>query len=133
MVSLPRLANRGEGPAKAYHRVFDLMRTLSDLWIEPFEIKVLGLKDSLAKAFLAVIEPDVTESPSSARKARLFPGMSQFGGSTIGGVSFDGAMFTRRCNVRQQREETQRAFAMRMFNSYFRYSIPLLKQRGHPS
>ncbi len=68
-----------KGRLAAYQFVHALMRNMPNLWIEPLEVKVIGLNDSLAEAALA------------ARKPRPYPGMTRFGASTLGGLSIDGA------------------------------------------
>ena len=80
-----------KGPAVAYRLVHAILRRMPDLRIDPFEIKVVGLKDSLAEAALALLKPNGPDSPFAARNPRPYPGMTRFGGSTLGGVSIDGA------------------------------------------
>lgn len=78
-------------PKAAYSRVFDVMRKMTDLWIDPFEVRVIGMNDSLTNAVLAVIKPKIPDSPFAVRNPKPYPGMTRFGGSTLGGVSIDGA------------------------------------------
>jgi hypothetical protein len=80
-----------KGPAAAYDLVLGVLRKRPDLWIDPFEVRVVGLNDSLAKAALGVTMPKVPDSPFAVRNPRPYPGMTRFGGSTLGGVSIDGA------------------------------------------
>ncbi len=80
-----------KGPAVAYRLVHDILRKMPDLWIDPLEIKVLGLNDSLTEAALAVTRPKVPNSPFAVRNPKPYPGMTWFGGSSLGGVSIDGA------------------------------------------
>jgi hypothetical protein len=70
-----------KGPAAAYRLVHRIMRALPDLWIDPLEIRVVGVHDSIAEAALEVTN----------RNPKLYPGMTRFGDSTLGGVSVDGA------------------------------------------
>ncbi len=77
------------GPAAAYRLVHGTLRKMPDLWIDPFEIKVIGLSDSLTQAASAVIKPTVPASPYAVRNAKRFP--TWFGGATFGGLSVDGA------------------------------------------
>jgi hypothetical protein len=79
----------GQGPAAAYRLVHDVLRKRPDLWIDPFEIRVVGLNDSLAKAALAATEPKVPDSPFAVWNPRR--GGIHFRGSTLGGVSIEGA------------------------------------------
>ena len=82
-----------QGPTVAYRHVFDVMRKMPDLWIDPFEVRVVGLNDSLVQAALAVTQPKTPDSPFAVRNPKSYPGMTWFGGSTLGGVSIDGAYF----------------------------------------
>ena len=67
------------GGHAAYRLVHDTIRSLADLWIKPLEVKVLRMDDSL------------TEAALKKRKPQPFPGMTRFGGSTLGGLGIDGA------------------------------------------
>ena len=80
-----------KGPAAAYRLVHGILRKMPDLWIDPFDIRVVGLNDSLTEAVLAAIKPKVPNSPYAVRNPKPYPGMTWFGGSTLGGVSIDGA------------------------------------------
>ena len=75
-----------KGPAAAYRLVHGILRKMPDLWIDPFEIRVVGLNDSLTEAALAAIEPKVPASPYAVRNPKPYPGMTWFGGATLGGV-----------------------------------------------
>jgi hypothetical protein len=80
-----------KGPAVAYRLVHGILRKMPDLWIDPLEIRVVGLNDSLTEAALEAIKPRVPDSPYAVRNPRPYPGMTWFGESTLGGVSIDGA------------------------------------------
>ncbi len=80
-----------QGPAAGYRRVHSILRKMPDLCVDPMEIRVVGLNDSLTEAALAAIKPRVPDSPYAVRNPRAYPGMTWFGGSTLGGVSIDGA------------------------------------------
>ena len=69
-----------KGPGEGYRLVNSVMRANPDPWIEPFDVRVLGLDDSLTEAVLA--------------KARLktFPGMTRLDDVYLAGVSMDGAL-----------------------------------------
>ena len=64
---------------------------MPDLWIDPLEIKVIGLKDSLTEAALAAAKPKVPNSPYAIQKPKPFPGMTALGETAFGGISIDGA------------------------------------------
>ena len=80
-----------KGPAAAYRVVHGVLRKMPDLWIEPFDIRVIGLKDSLTEAALAVVEPKAQQSPYAVLNPKPYPGVTRFRGNTLGGVSVDGA------------------------------------------
>jgi hypothetical protein len=80
-----------QGPAAGYRLVHSILRKMPDLCIDPMEIRVVGLNDSLTEAALAAIKPRVPDSPYAVRNPRAYPGMTWFGGTTLGGVSIDGA------------------------------------------
>lgn len=80
-----------QGPAAAYRSVNRVLRTTPNLWIEPLEVRLIGLSDSIAKAALAVTEPKVPDNPFAVQNAKPYPGMTRFGGCTLGGLSVDGA------------------------------------------
>jgi len=77
----------------AYRLVHDVLRKMPDPWIDPLDVKVVGLNDSLTEAALAVTKPKAPTSPYAVRNPKPYPGMTRFGGSTLGGVSIDGAYF----------------------------------------
>ena len=79
------------GPRAVYRLVHDTLRKTADIWIDPFDVRVIGMNDSLAEAALEVIKPKVPASPFAAWNPRPYPGMTRFGGSSLGGISVDGA------------------------------------------
>lgn len=83
----------GEGPATAYRLVHRVLRKMSELWlwIDPLDIRVVGLNDSLAKAALDLMKPKIPDDPFTVQNPRPYPGMTRFGGPTLGGVDIDGA------------------------------------------
>jgi hypothetical protein len=78
-----------QGPRAAYLVVQAFLRKSPDLPIDPFEVKVVGLKDSLTHAALAIIKPASPASPYAGRRPKRYP--TWFGGSTLAGRSIDGA------------------------------------------
>jgi hypothetical protein len=79
------------GPAQAYRRVHQTLRKRPDLWIDSLDIRVVGMNDSLTESALAAIRPKVPDSPFAVRNPKPFPGMTWFRGSSLGGISIDGA------------------------------------------
>jgi hypothetical protein len=80
-----------KGPLAAYRFVFDGLRQIPDLPIEPLEIKVIGLNDSLAQAALAITKPMVTDTPFTVRNPKPHSGTTCSGGPVLGGLSVEGA------------------------------------------
>lgn len=80
-----------KGPLAAYRFVFDVVRQVPDLGIEPLEVKVIGLNDSLAQAALALTKPTVTDRPFAVLNPKPYSGVTRFGGSVLGGLSVEGA------------------------------------------
>ena len=81
-----------KGSAAAYRLVLSILRQMPDLWIDPLEIRVVGLNDSLAEAAFAVTAPKVPKSQYAARNPKPYPGVTRLGESTFGGISIDGAI-----------------------------------------
>ncbi len=82
-----------QGPAVAYRKVHDVMRRMSDVRIDPLDIRVVGLGDTLAQAALEVTRPRTPGSPFAVRNPTPYPGITRFGGSTLGGVSIEGPAY----------------------------------------
>jgi hypothetical protein len=80
-----------KGPAAAYRLVRDVLRKMPDPCIDLLEVRVVGLNDSLTEAALAVTKPQAPTGPYAVQNPKPYPGMTRFGGSTLGGVSIDGA------------------------------------------
>lgn len=69
------------GPTVVFRRVNDTLRRMPDLWIDPFDIKVVGMRDSLAEAALAVWEPRIPDSPFAVPNPRRYGRMCRVEGS----------------------------------------------------
>jgi hypothetical protein len=80
-----------KGPAAAYRFVHSTLRNTPDVWIEPLDIRVVGLNDSLTEAALAAIKPTVPASPYAGRNPMPYPRMTWFHGERLAGTSIDGA------------------------------------------
>ena len=80
-----------KGGTMAYRFVFDLLRKNPDLWIDPFEIKLIDMNDSLTAAALSALRSRFANTPFAKASSSPSPGMTQIGGSTLGGMSIDGA------------------------------------------
>jgi len=80
-----------QGPAAAYRVVGPVVDSMPELGIDPFAVKVVGLNDSMTTAAQAVIRPRISDSPFAVQNPKPYPGITRFGGSTLGGVSVDGA------------------------------------------
>ncbi|HEV8058244.1 MAG TPA: hypothetical protein VGP68_00095 [Gemmataceae bacterium] len=79
------------GAKAAYLHVFDLLRKTLDLWIEPLDIKVIGLTDSLADAAMQLRNSMFANRVSPVSNPKFLQRMTRFDGSSLGGVSVDGA------------------------------------------
>lgn len=79
-----------QGPTAAYRLVHGVMRSMDDPWIEPLEVKVVGVRDSLAKDALKLMRRRSPADPGAVGTRKPFPGMTWFGGSTLAGIEFDG-------------------------------------------
>lgn len=79
-----------KGPQAAYRHVFELLRTLPEVWIDPFEIRLLGSNDSLTATAVAATAPRPATGPFAAQPKKPYPGMTRYGGSSFGGMSVDG-------------------------------------------
>ena len=80
-----------KGPTAAYRLVHSAMRKMPDLWIEPLDVRVIGMNDSLTEAALDAIKPKVASISYAIRHPKQYPGMTLFRGDTLGGLSIDGA------------------------------------------
>jgi len=69
------------GPTVVFRRVNNTLRKTSIFWIDPFEIKVVGMRDSLTEAALAVWEPMVPDSPFAVSNPKRYGSMSRVEGS----------------------------------------------------
>lgn len=77
------------GPAAAYRSVQDILRNTPELGIEPLEVKLVGLNDSITEAILAIIKRKVAHGSSGVETPKYFPGMTRFGGYTLGRLNID--------------------------------------------
>jgi hypothetical protein len=80
-----------KGPRDAYRLVHRTLKRMPNLWIEPLEIRVLGMNDSLTEAALAAIKPKVPTDPYAIQNPKPYRGMTWYRGETFGGLSIDGA------------------------------------------
>jgi hypothetical protein len=78
------------GPFMAYRFLLDLLEQTPDLWIDPFEVKVLGMNDSLTQAALAAAK-SAANRMSGTRNTQPNPRMIRVGRSVLGGLSIDEA------------------------------------------
>lgn len=80
-----------QGPGVAYRLVLGVLRKMPSMWIEPLEIRVIGISDSLAEAVLTMIKPKSTGSQFAVPSPKPFRGATRLGASTFGGVDMDEA------------------------------------------
>ncbi|MBY0231055.1 MAG: hypothetical protein K2W96_17360 [Gemmataceae bacterium] len=74
-----------KGPAEGYRLVLGFLRDNPNPWIEPLDVRVLGLEDSMTKAVLARAKPRMSS-------LKPYPGMTRFDDVYLAGVSMDGAL-----------------------------------------
>ncbi len=79
-----------KGSTQGYGIVNEILRKDSNIEIDPFEVKMLGIKDSIAQAALAVIKPQAPDSPFAARNPMRHSGLTRFGGARLGGLDIEG-------------------------------------------
>jgi|ERR1019366_1518771 hypothetical protein len=80
-----------KGPTVVYRRALNVLRQMSGGWIDPFDLKVVGMEDTMAQAALAVTRPKNPDSPFAVLNPKPHQGMTRFGGSKLGGVAIDGS------------------------------------------
>ena len=80
-----------KGPIAAYRIVQSVVEVMPELGIDPFAVKLVSANDFMAEAARKVIEPKVPVGPFAVQNPKPYTGMTRFGGSTLGGVSIDGA------------------------------------------
>jgi hypothetical protein len=78
-----------KGNAAAYGIIHSIIRQMPDLWIDPLEIKVIGMNDTMTRAALDATKAKIPYSQHTMGNAKPYPGMTRFYGSTFGGVSVD--------------------------------------------
>lgn len=81
-----------QGASAAYRRINRILRTMPpSLLIEPLDIKVIGLRDSVAEDALKRVKPRVPVGQFAVHPPRPPQGMTQIWGTTLGGISIDWA------------------------------------------
>jgi len=80
-----------KGAASAYGLAIQIMRNRPDLRIDLLDVKMVGMKDSLAAAVRNLLEPKVREAQDAIPNAKPYPGPTWYRGPALGGVSIDGA------------------------------------------
>jgi hypothetical protein len=78
-----------KGHAATYRIIHNMIRQMPDLWIDPFEVRMIGMKDAMTRAALDATKPKIPDSPFAVQNAKPYPGMTKFYGPTFGGVSVD--------------------------------------------
>lgn len=80
-----------KGPASAYDFAIQIMRGHPDLRIDLFDVKMVGMKDSMAAAVQNVTKPKVVDAQFAIPSAKPYAGPTWYRGPALGGVSIDGA------------------------------------------
>jgi hypothetical protein len=79
-----------QGQAAAYRTVYTAIQRMPELGIEPFEVRLVGTDDAMAKAAMEAIRPRMASGPFAVPNPKPYPGLTRFGGASLGGVSVDG-------------------------------------------
>ncbi len=80
------------GSFEAYGIVNDVLGKTPDLWIDPFDIKVLRTDDSLTEAVLVQLKTRVRSSKFTGQNPVPYPGMTVLYDCTLAGYEFDEVM-----------------------------------------
>jgi hypothetical protein len=81
-----------QGASAAYRRVHHILRQqLPSSLIESLDIKVIGLRDSLADDALKRVKPKVPAGQFAVQPPKRHRGMTGIWGATLGGISIDWA------------------------------------------
>lgn len=81
-----------KGPTAAYRHVNKVLRETEGQWIDPLDVRVVGSTDSIAQAVLAILKSRIPESPFAVQYPAPYRGMTRYSGSSLGGISIDGAL-----------------------------------------
>jgi hypothetical protein len=76
---------------EAYLHLQEVMRRTPDLWIDPWDVKVIGMNDPMTSAVIELLKAKAASTSFAAMPPKPYPGMTRFSGSTLGGISMDGA------------------------------------------
>jgi len=75
---------------EAHRSFYTAIQNANELGIDPFEVRVIGQSDAMAKAAMELIRPKPAKGPFAVPNPRPSPGMTFFGGSSLRGVSVSG-------------------------------------------
>jgi len=78
------------GKTSSYGIIHRVIRQMPELWLDPFEVKVIGMTDTLTSAATELAKSKVAAGSHSMPNFNTYPGVTFFGGSTFGGMSVDG-------------------------------------------
>ncbi|MFN0054863.1 MAG: hypothetical protein ACKV0T_22045 [Planctomycetales bacterium] len=79
------------GPSASYSEVYSVLRRHPELAIDPLDVRVIGMQDSISEAVVKLLKPKVPKSPYVVPNLVPYAGITQFGGAMLGGVNIDGA------------------------------------------
>ena len=80
-----------KGAGAAYQHAYGLILAMPELGIEPLEVRLIGIADSMAVAAAAAIKPRTVQGPFAVPNPKPYRGITRFGGLSLGGVNIDGA------------------------------------------
>jgi|GEM_PF-3287831 len=80
------------GVRPVYLAIHGSLDRIVELGIDIFSIRVIGVRDPMAVDAARVIEPRVASGPFAVTPPKPFPGITNYGGSSLGGVPVDGVL-----------------------------------------
>ena len=89
-LATPELDQRGI--ASAYMAVQTVVGRMPELGMDPLDVKLVGVGGSVAVAARKVVTPKAGAGEFAVRNPKPYPGITRFGGSSLGGLGIEGAV-----------------------------------------
>jgi hypothetical protein len=80
-----------KGARAVFSIIHDAIRAAPECGIDPSEVRAIGIENPMAKEAAEAVKPKVAVGPSAVRKRKPYTGVTRYLGSTLGGISVDGA------------------------------------------
>lgn len=87
-IASPLVDERGQ--TATYRIVQDVLRKDPNPWLGPLDVRMISTADPMAKAAAEIIRPKAATGPFAVPNPKPYPGMTRFGGASLGGVNVDG-------------------------------------------